>query len=327
MQEIDEKEGANGEPQEKERLALTRRQFLKGVGAAAAAAGLSAVGAGCTPVQEEARPISELIPVRVPQAIQYPEVPYTPAQVPPPAPFRFFTPHEAHTVEAFAARLLPGTPEDPGAREAGVIYYIDNVLADLDGMPEPIYRNPPFAETYAGATPPDDNSAQVIWIPEDEIERYGYQSVYTTRDVVRLGVVALDRYANSLFDQGFAELSGARQDEIIENIVDGEATGFEPLSAESFFHSLRRLTNDGMFSDPVYGGNRDLVGWKLIGYPGAQRSYTIDEVQIDGKAAERPVWGLTDLPHMHPGEPVGPNTVMPVRGSAIDERPQHEHSP
>ena len=66
-------------------------------------------------------------------------------------------------------------------------------------------------------------------------------------------------------------------------MADNEATGFEPLSPESFFHTLRRYTNEGMFSDPAYGGNRNMVGWKLIGYPGAQRAYTPDEIQVERK--------------------------------------------
>ncbi|MFW6068470.1 MAG: gluconate 2-dehydrogenase subunit 3 family protein, partial [Chloroflexota bacterium] len=92
------------------------------------------------------------------------------------------------------------------------------------------------------------------------------------------------------------------------------------LSGETFFHVMRRYTSEGMFSDPVYGGNRDMVGWRLIGYPGAQRAYTVDELQSEGEASERPVWSLVDLPHSHPGQPEGENTIMPVSGSAEDER-------
>lgn len=299
---------------------LSRRNFLKLAGASAAAAGLSAAGAGCQPLDEPLPPVEQLIPERLPLPVQYPEVPYPPREIPEPGPLRFFTPHEAQTAEAFSARLLPGTVDDPGAREAGVVYYMDRLLADLEGLPEPVFREPPFAQTYTGDTPPDDPDGSVIWVHEDEMSRYGYQSVYTPREVMRMGLAALDRYANSQFDSDFVVLTEDQQDEIISNMLDGAVSEFTPLSGEAFFHVMRRYTSEGMFSDPVYGGNRDMVGWRLIGYPGAQRAYTVDEMQTEGEAADRPVWSLVDLPHSHPGQPEGENTIMPVRGSAEDER-------
>jgi gluconate 2-dehydrogenase gamma chain len=297
-------------------LRLSRRNFLKMATITAAA---TAVGCQTTP--PPATPNRDLIPQRLPLANQYPEVPYTPTDAPPPI-LRFFTPHEAETVEAFAARLLPGTPEDPGAREAGVLYYIDALMAFQEGFAESVYREPPFAESYEGASPPQRlSNHEVIWIPADEIARYGYQSQYTPRDELRLGLASLDRFANEQHDADFIELSEEQQDGLIQMIVDGEATSFSPISGESFFHAMRRYTNEGMFSDPVYGGNRNMVGWALINYPGAQRAYTVNDIIVEGEAANRPRWSIADMPHFHPGEPVGPNTVLPVTGS--EERRQH----
>jgi gluconate 2-dehydrogenase gamma chain len=58
-----------------------------------------------------------------------------------------------------------------------------------------------------------------------------------------------------------------------------KATGFDGPSGKAFFTWLRNDTIEGMFSDPMYGGNREMVGWKLIGYPGAQRHYTPDDMK------------------------------------------------
>jgi gluconate 2-dehydrogenase gamma chain len=60
---------------------------------------------------------------------------------------------------------------------------------------------------------------------------------------------------------------------------EDSATGFDGPSARAFFTRLRNDTIEGMFGDPMYGGNRDLVGWKLIGFPGAQRLYTPDDIK------------------------------------------------
>lgn len=297
---------------------LSRRTFLKATGVAVTGAvGASVAGCG-SPAPPHTLPGA--VAPRVPMAQQYPAVPYPPDGPPAPGLLQVFTPHEAQVVEALTARILPGTPDDPGAREAGVVYYIDNMLAYQDGLPEPVYRQPPFADTYTGDQPPESDY-QVIWVPEEEIERYGYQSILTPRDVFRIGIAAVDRYAQETFGQPFLELSEERQDEIITALADNEATGFEPLTPESFFHALRRYTCEGMFSDPVYGGNRNMVGWRLIGYPGAQRAYTPIEIQVEGSGLTREIWGLADMPHFNPGQPVGPNVVLPVSGS----EEQHRH--
>lgn len=302
------------ETQPQDRRALSRRTFLK-------AGGVVVTGAiAVTAVSCSDRPPTQTLPnapaARVPQAEQYPGVPYPPATIPETGKLNFFTPHEAQVVEALTARLMPGTPEDPGASEAGVVYYIDNMLAYQDGLPEPTYRQPPYAEIYQGDEPPAaGNGYQVIWVAETEIERYGYQSVLTPRDVFRLGVAATDRYVNERFGAGVLELSEAQQDELITALLDNEATGFDPLTPEAFFHALRRYTSEGMFSDPVYGGNRNFVGWRLIGYPGAQRAYLPDEIAVEGSGLTREIWSLANMPHFHPGQPVNPHVVLPVSGS------------
>jgi hypothetical protein len=302
------------EAADQEKRPLSRRRFLQASGAVVTGAiALTTVSCGeqGTPHTLPNAPVA-----RVPLPEQYPAVPYPPATIPEPGILQFFTPHEAQVVEALTARILPGTPEDPGAREAGVVYYIDNMLAYQDGLPEPTYRQPPHAQTYQGDEPPATNNGyQVIWVAEDQIERYGYQSVLTPRDVFRIGVAAVDRYANERFGSGVLDVSEEQQDQLITALLDNEATGFDPLTPEALFHALRRYTNEGMFSDSVYGGNRNFVGWRLIGYPGAQRAYLPDEIGVEGSGLVREIWSLADLPHFHPGQPVGPNVVLPVSGS------------
>jgi gluconate 2-dehydrogenase gamma chain len=309
------KNGSSGEER------LSRRGFLKSAGASLAGLiGLSVAG-GCDVVVEEATTGTTV--ARLPQPVQYPAVPFPPAVPPQPGRLRFFNLHEARTVEAYTARLLPGTPEDPGAREAGVTIYIDSLLSTPGGFAEPTYRFPPFAETYEGSSPPPEQEGefQVIWVAASEIDRYGYQSIYTPGEALKMGLAAIDRYANERFENDFVDLEEGQQDEIIQEMLDGEATGFEPLSATTLFHILRRYTAEGMFSDPVYGGNRGLAGWRLIGYPGAQRAYLPGEIKEEGSGLRREVWSLQTLPHFHPGQPVGPRTVLPVRGSGEEQHP------
>ena len=291
----------------------SRRDFLKLSGVTLVAASL----ASCQRV-DNAEPLatSGELKAELPTAQQYPEVPYTPPEPPPANILRVFTPHEAHTVEALTARILPGTPADPGAREAGVTTYIDNFLAVKDGLPEPTYREPPFAQTYSGKPPAGAESGpyQVLWVPHDQIQRYGYQSALTPRDVYRIGVAAVDRYAQTKFTQDFVNLSEAQQDSIVGDMADGKITSFDKeLSAQSFFHTLRRHTTEGMFSDPAYGGNRNLVGWKLVGYPGAQRAYLPQDFQTEGTT--RKPQAIAQMNHFNPGQPANGEVILPVSGT------------
>jgi gluconate 2-dehydrogenase gamma chain len=302
---------------------VSRRNFLKGVFITAAS--IPVVAAGCSPAAEQA-PIQAGYQSFPPPPLN-PDVPLAPNSPINPSILRSFTPHEARTVEALTARILPGSPEDPGAREAGVVSYIDNMLAYSEGFVESTYREPPFAQLYQGETAPEpDATYQTVWVSAEEIERYGYQSILSPREVYRLGIAAVDTYSRSKHEKTFIELSEAEQDGIIEDMVNGDAVaGFEQFSSTAFFTILRRHTAEGMFSDPAYGGNRNMVGWKLIGYPGAQRAYTPAEIVREGHPPRAPQ-SLADLHAFSPGEYAGGNEVLPVSGSE-EEFPVHHHHP
>jgi gluconate 2-dehydrogenase gamma chain len=302
---------------------LSRRNFLKGF--VITAASIPVVAAGCSPVAEQAVPVQGGFQSFPPPPLN-PDVPLAPASAADPSILRSFTPQEARTVEALTARILPGTPDDPGAREAGVVTYIDNMLAYSEGFVESTYREPPFAQLYEGTTAPAaDETYQTVWVSAEEIERYGYQSILSPREVYRLGISAVDTYSRSKHEKLFINLTEAEQDGIIEDMVNGDAvTGFEQFSSTAFFTVLRRHTAEGMFSDPAYGGNRNMVGWKLIGYPGAQRAYTPVEIMRENNPP-RPPQSLAEMHAFSPGEYAGNHVVLPVSGSEEEFPVYHNH--
>jgi gluconate 2-dehydrogenase gamma chain len=118
-----------------------------------------------------------------------------------------------------------------------------------------------------------------VSVASEQVSRYGYQSVLTPQDLYRRGLESVDAYAQDQFQKNFVDLNEDQQDQILTDMEADKATGFEGPSAVAFFTQLRNDTIEGMFSDPMYGGNRDLVGWSLIGYPGAQRNYTPDDIK------------------------------------------------
>ncbi len=86
-------------------------------------------------------------------------------------------------------------------------------------------------------------------------------------------------YCRRPIRHSFARLDAASQDEVITALEEGKAGGFSYPTAQAFFNTLRTHTMEGMFADPVYGGNKDFAGWRLVGFPGAQPVFTTADMQ------------------------------------------------
>ncbi len=297
---------------------LSRRAFLKGTGLLAAATGAGTVLSSCAP--ETAGPPVAPTP-ELSLEDKYLHVPPAPTLPPDPDVLLFLTPEEARTVEAIAATLIPGTAEDPGAREAGVLTFIDHMLATADGWAEPTYMEPPLVKTYEGDTPPPEaeNNPDFIYIPKDRAEDYGWQVASPPQELYRVGIAKLNEVAGG----SFADLSESQQDSLLEQLAGGELEAFETdipmFDGAAFFDMLLAHTRLGMFGDPLYGGNRFLVGWQLVGYPGARRAYTAHDMQTEGTPLAPQ--SLAKLPPFHPGQPVSDDVIIPLaNGSLIEQQ-------
>ena len=88
------------------------------------------------------------------------------------------------------------------------------------------------------------------------------------------------------------KLSTAQQDDVIGALEQGKASEFEFPTAQAFFNTLRAHTMEGMFADPVYGGNKDFAGWKLVGFPGTQLYYTPADLASKQAFTRAPIIGL-----------------------------------
>jgi gluconate 2-dehydrogenase gamma chain len=171
----------------------------------------------------------------------------------------FLNPLEAAAVEAFAARIVPGDEDDPGAREAGVVTYVDHSLAGFMRDQQSFYRE---------ALRALDGLCQ---------ERQGQR-------FAELG----EQQQDALLAQLDAAAFG---DGPPEALAGDERLGL----LTRLFAMLREHTIQGMFCDPTYGGNRDACGWKLVGFPGAQWGYGEVEMSRGFDARTVPVSTLADL--------------------------------
>jgi gluconate 2-dehydrogenase gamma chain len=102
------------------------------------------------------------------------------------------------------------------------------------------------------------------------------------RPAYTAGLAALDVYARSAAGGSFASLPPTRQDALLDDLEQDRATGFVP-SSRVFFDLVLGHTLEGTFGDPHYGGNRDFIGWELIGYPGLRLAVTAEQQRMDAK--------------------------------------------
>jgi gluconate 2-dehydrogenase gamma chain len=169
-----------------------------------------------------------------------------------PGPWMFFTSDEAALVEAAVDRLIPPDERGPGGKDAGCAVYIDRQLAGPYGRAEGLYMKPPFVP---GAI------TQGYQLPDAPAARY------------RAGLKALADYVSSSFSgKAFGGLSASDQDKVLAGLESGSIK-LKDVNSADFFALLLGNTEEGFFADPIYGGNRDMAGWKLIGFPGARYDY------------------------------------------------------
>jgi gluconate 2-dehydrogenase gamma chain len=111
--------------------------------------------------------------------------------------------------------------------------------------------------------------------------------------IYRAGIPALKAVATARHGKDFPELEGGQQDALLVSLQDGVAEGWSEadLPSSDFFETLRIHTLIGFLADPSYGGNRDYVGWKWVGYPGPRHSEGgYSPAQMIGKAPIHPIW-------------------------------------
>ena len=186
----------------------------------------------------------------------------------------FFNDVEARTVEAIAERIIPGGDGDPGATEAGVVYYIDRAVSGFST---------------------------------------GLQRLY------RVGLRELDADCQSRHGASFVALGAERQDDVVRRFLGPEVPSGEaikpageddydfaggaerrspddaPTVLERFFAVIREHAIEGLFCDPIYGGNRNAVGWRLVGFPGVHWGYTAEQMKEGFDGRSLPIRTLSDL--------------------------------
>jgi len=100
----------------------------------------------------------------------------------------------------------------------------------------------------------------------------GYQLPLGPLAIYQLGIADANAYAKAQHGKIFSELPADQQEELLMQFESGKAT-FSQVPSKVFFSFLLQNTREGFFSDPIHGGNYQMVGWKLIGFPGARADF------------------------------------------------------
>ena len=108
----------------------------------------------------------------------------------------------------------------------------------------------------------------------------------------RCGLEQLDAHCVAAYGKPFRSLGAAQQDETLAALEHGKSTAFSWPTAQAFFTAVHKHTLEGMFADPVYGGNKDFAGWILVGFPGAQMQFSADDMLSKEAFTREPIVGL-----------------------------------
>jgi len=199
--------------------------------------------------------------------------PEAPSSVPAPEPFLALNATEAAFVVAAVNTLVPPDDLSPSGADCGLAIYIDRQLAGAYGAGARLYRDGPFLKGK----------------PE-----HGYQLSLTPKAFFTAGIAAANDWTHKTHGAAFDALAEADQIATLKAFETG-AAAFDGLSSADFFAFLLGLTYEGFFADPLYGGNRDKAGWKMVGYPGLPAVYRDAIAKFKDRKYPNPPQSIADF--------------------------------
>ncbi len=181
---------------------------------------------------------------------------------------------EAAFIVAAVDTLIPADNLTPSASDCGVAVFIDRQLAGGFGNGAKLYRQGPFLPGK----------------PE-----HGYQLALSPREFFRAGIEQTNAWTKKTYGKDFDLLTTLQREEAMKALESGKADfggGFTPAF---FFDALLTLTMEGFFADPIYGGNKDKVAWKMIGFPGLPANYREEIKTYFGKKYDKGPQSIADF--------------------------------
>jgi gluconate 2-dehydrogenase gamma chain len=223
---------------------IPRRSFLKGAGVAGTAVAGALTGTLTGPADAQAQTQANAAAL-------------PPAQ----EPLLTLTATEAAFLSAAYDTLIPADKLSPSGTDCGLVTYIDRQLAGAWGGGAKLYRSGPFIDGK----------------PEQ-----GYQLSLTPREFFAAGIKAANAWSRKTYGKDFDRLAAADREAALKTMDAGKAELAE-INGKQFFEMLLQSAMEGFFADPIYGGNRDKVSWRMVGYPGLPATYAGKALEYRGK--------------------------------------------
>jgi gluconate 2-dehydrogenase gamma chain len=190
------------------------------------------------------------------------------------AGYAFLNPEEAAFVEALVDHMVPADALTPKGTDIGLNIFIDRALAGAWGKGDRLYMQGPWKQ----GTPSQ-----------------GYQLPLTPSQLYRTGIAAANAHCVKTYKKTFDQITEGQREEFLLALQAGKVTFENGPPARVFFTTVYQSVMEGMFADPMYGGNRNKAGWKLIGFPGVIAvNYQNVEKFRDKEFPNNPV-GIADM--------------------------------
>ena len=188
--------------------------------------------------------------------------------------YSFLNLEEAAFVEAVVDHMVPADEHSPKGTDMGLNIFIDRALAGGWGKGDRLYMQGPWKVGHPNQ---------------------GYQLPLKPSELYRAGIAATNAYCKKTYSKTFDQLPEAQKQEVLVGLQGGKINFEGGLPARTFFTTMYQTVIEGMFSDPIYGGNRNKAGWRMIGFPGvvAVHAQNIDKFR-DKKYTVEPL-SIADL--------------------------------
>jgi gluconate 2-dehydrogenase gamma chain len=197
-----------------------------------------------------------------------------PAAIPAGAGYTFFNPDEAAFVEALVDHMIPADELTPKGTDLGLNIFIDRALAGSWGKGDRLYMQGPWKQ----GTPSQ-----------------GYQLPLTPADLYHAGIAATNRYCVKTYGKIFDQITADQRQEVLAGLNAGKVNFDDGLAARVFFTAVYQNVMEGMFADPIYGGNKNKAGWKMIGFPGVIQVHGQNIVNYKNKKFPGEPTGIADM--------------------------------
>ncbi len=190
------------------------------------------------------------------------------------AGYTFFTPDEAAFVEALVDHMVPADELTGKGTDLGLNIFIDRALAGSWGKGDRLYMQGP-------------------WKPG--VPSQGYQLPLTPAALYRAGIAATNRHCVKTFGRLFDQIAESEREGVLRDLDNGKIVFAEGPPARVFFSVVYQTVIEGMFADPIYGGNRNKAGWKMLGFPGVIQVNQQNIVKYKNKKFPGEPAGIADM--------------------------------